>query len=296
MDGADEDQPDGIIARETISAMERLGAQPWFIGAGFHRPHDPFLTPRAYWDLNPESGLKLWRDPADATPLPPLALGDGFATAFAKFTDRERMDFLRAYYAGVSFTDANVGRLMAALDRLSLWERTIVVFIGDHGYHLGERGWWNKHTLFERAARAPLIICAPGVKPGVARGLVEFVDLYPTLADLCGLALPHAGAGKSLRPLLENPARAGRDAAFTMVVRGARNSGRSIRTDRWRYIAWNDGAAGDELYDHDADPQEMRNLAADPRHATVVAEMKARLKQFAQSMPPVPSRAAGREP
>lgn len=277
MEGTDEDQPDGIIARETIGALRRLEAQPWFIGAGFHRPHDPFLTPKAYWEQNPASGLKLWRDPAAATPVPPLALADGFGRAFAKFTDRERMDFLQSYYAGVSFTDRNVGRLMAELDRLKLWDSTVVVFIGDHGYHLGERGWWNKHTLYDRSCRAPLIVCAPGIKPGVARGLVEFVDLYPTIADLCGLKMPQPGAGRSFRAQLEDPSRPGKPAAYTMVTRGEKNSGRSVRTERWRYIAWNAGRDGEELYDHEHDPEEMKNLAADPRHATVLAEMKQRL-------------------
>jgi iduronate 2-sulfatase len=278
MEGTDEDQPDGKIARDAIAAMERGGAQPWFIGAGFHRPHDPFLTPKKYWELNPESAFKLWRDPADATPMPRLSLGDGFQEAFAKFTDRERMDFLRSYYAGVSFTDANVGKLMAAMDRLKLWESTVVVFIGDHGYHLGERGWWNKHTLYDRSCRAPLIICAPGVKPGVARGLVEFVDLYPTIADLCGVPAPAGLPGQSLRPLLADPSRPGRDAAFTLVVRG-RNVGQSVRTDRWRYIEWNAGADGTELYDHERDAEEMHNVAGEARNAGVVAELKARLKR-----------------
>lgn len=277
MEGTDEDQPDGISAREVIAAMDRLGGQRWFIGAGFHRPHDPFLTPRKYWDVNPEVGLRLWRDPADATPLAPLAITEGFAKAFAQFSDRDRMDFLRAYYAGVSFTDANVGRLMDALDRLKLWDRTVVVFIGDHGYHLGERGWWNKHTLFDRSCRAPLIVCAPGVKPGVARGLVEFVDLYPTIADLCGLKMPHAPAGRSLRPVLEDPARPGRDAVFTLVTRGGANYGQSIRTDRWRFIQWTDGAT--ELYDHEKDPGEFHNVAGRAEHAELIRGLKAQLAE-----------------
>ena len=131
------------------------------------------------------------------TPAPPLAVGFGeFGAAFGKFTDTERMEFQRAYYAGVSFIDAQLGRVLDALDRLKLTERTLVVFMGDHGYHLGEREWWNKNTLFERSARAPLIIAAPGGKAGVARGLVEFVDLYPTIADLCGLK-PHVGTGRA---------------------------------------------------------------------------------------------------
>ena len=273
MDGGDDDQPDGQIARGVIAQIEALGDQPWVIGAGFMKPHDPFLAPKKYFDLYPEDSLALHRPPAGQTPAPPLAIGFGeLGAAFAQFTDRERREFLRAYYACTSYMDAQVGRVLATLDRLKLWETTIVIFLGDHGYHLGERDWWNKNTLFDRSCRAPLMIAAPGVKAGVARGLVEFVDLYPTVAELCGLTPPPKLAGQSLRPLLRDPAAPGKPAAFTLVTRGPNQRGDSVRTDRWRYTAWSDGAR--ELYDHTADPGETKNVAADHPDVTRYLEQQ----------------------
>lgn len=134
-----------------------------------------------------------------------VGFGD-YGEAFAKFTTQEWRELFRAYCTGTSFMDAQLGRVLDALDMHQLWEKTIVVFVGDHGYHTGERQWWNKNTLFERSCRAPLIIAAPDVKGGqTTRSLVEFVDLYPTVADFCGLKMPHSGAGTSLRPLLTKP-------------------------------------------------------------------------------------------
>jgi len=259
MDGDDDDQPDGQIANAAIAKIESLGDQPWIIGAGFMKPHDPFVAPAKYFDLYPEGSLNLYRDPADQTPAPPWAVGfGGYGEAFGKFTDVERLEFLRAYYACTSFMDAQVGRVLDALDRLKLWDNTVVIFLGDHGYHLGEREWWNKNTLFDRSCRAPLIIAGPGVKPGTARGLVEFVDLYPTIAELCGVTAPAGLAGQSLRPILADPSRPGKAAALTIVTRGPQQRGDSIRTDRWRYTEWTDGQR--ELYDHATDPQETRNV------------------------------------
>ena len=273
MDGTDDDQPDGQIARAVIEQIERLGDEPWIIGAGFMKPHDPFLAPSRYFDLYPEGSLALYRDPPGTTPAPPLAVGFGeLGKAFRNFSDRERMEFLRAYYACTSFMDAQVGRVLEALDRRKLWERTLVIFVGDHGYHLGERDWWNKNTLFDRSCRAPFIIVAPGVKPGVAHGLAEFVDLYPTIADFCGVAPPANLAGRTLRPILQNPAAPGKSAAFTVVTRGAAR-GDSIRTDRWRYTEWSDG--GTELYDHAADAEETRNVAG--ANSVVVRELREQL-------------------
>lgn len=197
-----------------------------------------------------------------------------FGAAFAKFTDTERLEFQRAYYAGISFIDAQLGRVLDALDRLQLTERTLIVFLSDHGYHLGEREWWNKNTLFDRSCRAPLIVAGAGVKAGRARGLVEFVDLFPTIAEHCGVQQPKGLAGHSFWPQLKNPAAPGKDAAFTIVTRGPPQRGESIRTDRWRYTEWSDGAR--ELYDHDADPQETRNVASANQGA--VKELAARLR------------------
>ncbi|MBN2450610.1 MAG: sulfatase [Lentisphaeria bacterium] len=279
--GGDDDQPDGLNALHAIRAMEEQTAagRPWFVGAGFHRPHDPFLSPKAYFDLYPPGSLRLYRDPADMTPAPPLAMpGGGFQTAFDAFTDQERMEFLRAYYAGVSFMDAQVGRLLDALDRLRLWERTLVIFAGDNGYHHNERNWWNKNTLFERSCRVPLVVAAPGGARGaVCRGLVEFVDLFPTVADYCGVPLPHGMAGIPLRSLLEQPSEPGKEAAFTLVTRGL-NYGQSVRTERWRLSRWSDGAI--ELYDEQNDPQETHDLAGQPGFAQQVTALTALLDRL----------------
>lgn len=262
MEGGDDDQSDGQTASQAVEAMGRLRDRRWFIGAGFHRPHDPFVVARPYVEQFPAGSLRLHRDPVDASPLLPISLAGGaFAEAFARFDDRDRMDFLTHYYAGTSQTDAQVGRLMRALDRLKLWDSTVVVFIGDHGYHLGERGWWNKNTLFERSCRAPLIIVAPGIRPGVSRSLVEFTDLYPTIAALCGLGAPSSVEGIDLRPVLLDPSHEVHDAAITHVVRGAGVTGFSIRTDRWRYTEWDNGRGGVELYDHRRDPEEWHDVS-----------------------------------
>jgi arylsulfatase A-like enzyme len=285
--GSDDDQPDGQNAAHAIGTIEKLTGQakPWMVAAGFHRPHDPFISPRKYFDLYPPGSLKLYHDPTNITALRPLSIqGGAFAEAFDAFTDTERQEFLRAYYAGVSFMDAQVGRLLDTLDRLKLWEHTAVIFLGDNGYHHNERNWWNKNTLFERSCRVPLIVAAPGARGGqVCRSLVELVDLYPTVADFCGLQPPHALAGQSLRPLLADPLRKGRDAAFTLVARGGGQYGQAVRTEGWRYIRWSDGA--NELYDEANDPEETHDVAGDPRHAALIQEMQKRLKQVGPFQP-----------
>ena len=281
LDCADEDMPDGQSASRAIAAMERAGAQPWFIAVGFHRPHDPFVAPARYFDLYPEGALTLWRDPADQTPAPPLAIPAGaFRDAFARFTDAERLEFLRAYAAGVSFMDAQVGRVLGAVDRLGLWANTLVIFMGDNGYHHGERAWWNKDTLFERSCRVPLLVRPPGARstPPSSAGSsrmcpapVELVDLFPTVLDFAGLPAPQPLAGRSLRPQLEDPTRAGKGAATTVVLRG-KHRGETVRTPEWRYTRWTDGTA--ELYDARHDPEETHNLAADPAHAALCARLQ----------------------
>jgi len=289
LDGADEEQPDGRTAAAAIRSMEELTAagKPWMVGAGFHRPHDPFHSPRKYFELYPKESLRLYRDPAGLSNAAAMAIPAGWLADFAKFTDDDRLDFLRAYLAGVSFMDAQVGRLLDTLDRLKLWENTLVIFLGDHGFHLGERGWWNKSTLFDRSCRAPLLIAAPGAKGGqVCRSPVEFVDLYPTVADFCGVKAPHALAGQSLRPVLADPARPHKDAAFTLVTRGPQRFGRSVTNGRWRFTQWSDGAT--ELYNHDADPEETRNLSSDAASAKVVANLRQKLA----TLPPWPKKDA----
>lgn len=281
MAGGDDDQPDGQTAAHSVDAIEKLSAsgKPWMIAAGFHRPHDPFLSPKKYFDLYPVGSMTIFHDPPDATPLRPLSISGGaFADAFNAFGDNDRQEFQRAYYAGVSFMDAQVGRLLDTMDRLKLWDNTLVIFIGDHGYHHNERSWWSKATLFERVCRTPCIIAAPGAKQGeVCHSLVEFVDLYPTVADYCGVRAPHKLAGQSLRRLLQDPAGKGRPAAFTLVTRGAGNYGQAVRTDRWRYVKWSDG--NQELYDEANDRQEMHDLSDDASKKDVIDELQGLLAQ-----------------
>lgn len=293
LDCDDDAMPDGQMAAKAVAAIEKAGSAPWFVAVGFHRPHDPFVVPKKYFDLYPEGSLTLKRDPADQTPAPPLALPKGMLEVFTRFTDQERLEFLRAYAAGVSFMDAQAGRVLATLDRLHLWEDTFVIFMGDNGYHHGERNWWNKNTLFERSCRVPLLIRPPGAlptQPGAASAAssspqrspnatggrvcttpIELVDLFPTVLDYLGLKGPDGLAGISLRPQIANPATPGKGAAFTLVVHG-KNSGRTVRTPDWRYTEWSDGAV--ELYDERTDPEETRNLAADPAQASQLAHLK----------------------
>ena len=282
-EGTDDDQPDGQIAAEAVRWLEaRKGeadARPFFLALGFHKPHDPFNAPRKYFDMYPLESLA--PPPADDTNDLPIAIGGGaWKKQFDRFTDRDRREYIRSYYAGVSFTDAQVGRVLDALDRLGLSGNTAVVFLGDHGFHLGERGWWNKNTIFELCARVPLVVAAPGAKAAgkTTDAIVELLDLYPTLVELCGLGKPpQALEGRSFRALLEDAAHPGKSAAYTQVRRGAVD-GRSVRTDRWRYTEWDGGRQGVELYDHAQDPRELRNLATDSAHRQAVAELSALLK------------------
>ncbi|QEL14184.1 sulfatase [Limnoglobus roseus] len=263
-DGADNEQADGQLADEAVRILGEKRDKPLFLTVGFYRPHDPFQSPKKYFDLYDNATFELPKSPAGYKPPSALSLGGGaFKNAFDKFTDTERREFLHAYYAGVSFADAQVGQLLDALDKNKLAENTIVVFIGDHGYELGVRNWWNKNTLFERSCRTPLIVRVPGAKGNgkPTAAMAEFIDLYPTLADVCGLAgVPQQLEGTSFRKVLDDPTAKHKAAALTVVKRAA-VMGRSVRTDQYRYTEWDGGKKGAELYDHAADPGEWVNLA-----------------------------------
>lgn len=278
-EGTDEDQPDGQIATAAIEAIEKHRDKPFFLAVGFHKPHDPFIAPKKYFDLYPLDRLVLPKTPAHASPALPPALG-GWQDQFKKFSDQDRREFLRAYLACVSFMDAQVGRVLGALDRLGLKDNTLILFLGDHGFHLGERDWWNKSTLYELSARVPLIVLAPGARDNVlsCNRLVELIDLYPTIIEYCGLKPPHELHGRSFLPLLQNPDAPWKEAALTQVQR-ARFAGYSLRTERWRYTEWDEGKAGIELYDHTADPHEWFNVATNTAHAKTINDLAAQLRK-----------------
>jgi len=298
-DGKDDEQTDGRITTEAIRLLREHRDGPLFLGVGFFRPHTPFVAPRAYFDLYPLDQIALPEAPADdRDDIPVAAFAHNNPIPHYGLDERTCREAIQAYLACTSFIDAQVGRLLDALDEFGLRERTVVVLWSDHGYHLGEHlGVWQKRTLFEESARAPLVIRAPRMA-GNGRScdrVVEFVDICPTILRLSGLPLPTGLDGRSLLPLLENPAREWESAAVTQVMRprDARLDepvmGRSIRTERWRYTQWNGGERGEELYDHAADPDEFTNLAKNPDHAAVVRDLRRQLDRVAQPRPPAES-------
>ena len=296
----DREHTDGIMADDAAWVLERCGrdrSRPFFLAVGFFRPHTPYVAPRTpYFDMYPEAEMPVVTGVADdQKDLPRAALGSRKPEQDA-MTDEQRRQAVQAYYASISFLDAQVGRVLDALERHGLADDTIVVFTSDHGYHMGEHGLYQKMSLFEESARVPLVIAAPGrcKAGGVAIAPVSQVDLFPTLAALCGVKAPVNLQGQSLVPVLEDPAATGRGWAITQVLRGS-NPGRpsqaketrsrgagffgySLRTPRWRYTEWDEGREGRELYDHEADPKELINLGDDPAHAATVAELAATLR------------------
>ena len=273
-DGDDLEQTDGMITTEAIKLMEVKRDKPFFLGVGFFRPHTPFVAPKKYFAMYPLNQMRLPYAPkGDRDDIPIAAFAHNCPVPNYGLDDLTLRKALQAYYATVSFVDAQIGRLMAALDQLKLADNTIVVLWSDHGYHLGEHnGIWQKRTLFEQSARSPLIIRVPGAKGNgtACTRIVEFVDIYPTLTDLADLKSPSGLEGRSLKPLLQNPLAEWNGTAITQVLRPADKRlvkpvmGRSIRTARWRYSDWAEGQAGVELYDHASDPLEFNNLALKP--------------------------------
>jgi iduronate 2-sulfatase len=276
VEGRDEEFTDGIGADAAIAQLKELKGKPFFLAVGFYRPHTPYVAPQHWFSRYPleEIVLPVPRLPSDNPPEVPKAALVSARKDQETMTDQQRREAIQAYHASISHMDAQVERVLKALDELGLAKDTIVVFTSDHGYHLGEHGLWQKMSAFERSLRVPLMIAGPGVSDvGKTCGRpAELVDLFPTLAELCGITPPANLSGVSLAPLLKDVSAAGRTAAFSMV-----RGGRSIRTERWRYTEWNGGKDGIELYDHQNDPTEMKNLAGDPTQAAIVAELKALL-------------------
>ncbi len=296
----DDQLPDGATAAEAVQRLAALKSksEPFFLAVGFLKPHLPFVAPKKYWDLYDPNKI-----PVPTTDKLPVG-----SPEFAGHTNGELhaypgvpkenpipADFAKTlrhgYYACISYTDAQIGRLLDALDKEGLADNTIIVLWGDHGWQLGEHGLWHKHTNFEIAARAPLLISVPKSKTAGQKctAPVEFVDVYPTLADLCGLPAPTGLTGMSLKPFIENPSAPPMKVAISQYPRGSDGGpvmGYSIRDPRWRATFWRerDGAkiVATELYDEQNDPTETVSLADKPEH-------QALLETLAKNLPPVGS-------
>ncbi len=295
-DAPDSAYHDGQVTDMSLAALREYSDQgeSFFLAVGYRKPHLPFVAPKAYFDRYAPDELPLARNPDPPVGAPPYGPIDGgefrayenMPPHPARIPDSEARRLRRAYYACVTFVDAQVGRLLEELDRLGLAEKTLVVFWSDHGYHLGENGHWGKWSPYEWDTRSPLILRGPGVPAGVeAAALVEFVDIYPTVVELCGLSLPEGLEGVSFEPLLRDPGREWKSAVFTQVLR-QRQEGNlmavSMRTEKFRLTRWTDEVdRADErfieLYDRTVDPGETRNVSNDPAYAAIRGDLLERL-------------------
>ncbi len=297
-DGTDEEQTDGMITTEAIKIMAEKKDEPFFLGVGFFRPHTPFVAPKKYFEMYPLEEMRLPYAPEnDRDDIPTAAFAHNCPIPNYGLDEPTLLKALQAYYACVSFVDAQVGRLLDSLDELGIAGKTIVVFWSDHGYHLGEHnGVWQKRTLFEQSSRSPLIFRVPGAAGNgtPSHAIVEFVDIYPTLTEAAGIENPDGLEGKSLMPLMTDPGADWDGYAITQILRPADDRlktpvmGTSIRTDRWRYTEWAEGAEGIELYDHWADPMEFDNLAVDASEAdeAIIDELRPLLRAKASGKIP----------
>jgi iduronate 2-sulfatase len=295
LDGNGESHPDYHTADVAIKYLRRYQAEPFFLGCGFVKPHSPPCAPQQFLDLYDVNKIKLTPDFAPWPTVHPgfpsaairkrnadLFIGRGASVAEAK-------QVIRAYLASISWADWNLGRVMAELDRLGLRENTIIVFTVDHGYQLGEKGKWSKAgSLFEMGTRVPMLVVAPGAKGNgqACFRIVQSLDIYPTLAELCGLPLPQGIEGQSLVPLLNQPHAPWNWPAYSVWSEdGTTLHGVAVRTEKWRYAEFGpNGNNGAMLFDPKADPLEMTNLANDPRHASVCAELSALTRSYATKL------------
>ena len=288
-DVADDFYRDGKTANLAVETLRsRKGnSQPFFLAVGFSKPHLPFVSPKKYWDLYDPAKIQLAPNPYHPKDAPEHALTSSGELrnyigmpAEGSVSDDLARKLKHGYYASISYTDAQIGKVLDELDRQGLRQNTIIVLWGDHGWKLGEHGEWCKHSNVENDTNAPLLLSAPGMKNAGqhCRALVEFVDIYPTLAELAGLPLPAHLEGNSMKPLVENPKRSWKNAAFSQYPRGKKLMGYSMRTDRYRFTVWvgrEDHSQVDsiELYDHQADPQENQNIANASANAKLVDQL-----------------------
>ena len=283
LDVEDDDLDDGENAKRAVEVLASIQSTRFFLAVGFRKPHLPFYAPKKYYELYEGENFNFLSSnfPSSVPVVFDESLGEvsDFRDVPNKgpLSDAKTLELIRAYAASTSYMDAQVGRILDELDALSLTERTVIVFAGDHGFHLGEHGKWGKNTLFEVSTRSPLIVSVPGrVYQGVKTdALAELVDIYPTLCDACQLPVPSELEGLSLMSVIEQPTRPWKTAAFSQKGSG---TGSSIRTDRYRYTEWGrNGSRGVELYDYDTDPHETINIANLPENAQLVSHLSAQL-------------------
>ena len=299
LDVSDDELQDGRIARTSVDVLAEIKDRRFFLAVGFNKPHLPFYAPRRYFDLYTSDSFTLPTDSSLPSGSPEVAGNLKAIHAYEDITtapplsNEKTLELTHAYAANVSFIDAQVGRILDQMDVLGLTENTIIVFWGDHGFHLGEHGMWRKNTLFEDAIRSPLIISIPGQKHNNVSNdsLVELVDIYPTLCDLCQIPIPLEVEGQSMVPLIDEPTHPWKTAAFTQLRRRIGNSsyidGHSIRTTQYRYTEWGkNGERGIELYDYYSDPDETVNIADYPENEKLVSQFREQLNAGWQSALP----------
>ena len=305
-DVSDEAYQDGIYAKEAIKRLKMLknGGKPFFLAVGFQKPHLPFIAPKKYWDIYDRSKIELapFRELAEGTPN--IAYHNfGELRAFTDIDDDldvgiqlpedKQRELIHGYMACISYVDAQLGKILDAIEAEGLSNNTVIVLWGDHGYHLGDHTLWNKHSNFEQAVRAPLMFAGPGVARNIQISQpVEMVDIFPTLFSLTNVPAPAQCEGKSLLPLLDSDDKTTltQDYAFSQYPRKKSAMGYSIRTERYRYTEWHDNnyrtgqpydeqnVIGVELYDYEKDPDETRNFAKNKDYKAVAADLKAKLK------------------
>jgi arylsulfatase A-like enzyme len=304
-DVPDDALPDGAIAKKSIELLKDFKSkeQPFFLSIGFRKPHLPFVAPKKYWDLYKRENIKLapYREHAEGAP--------GYA--YHKFgelknysdikmnLDKEgrvipekQKELIHGYYASVSYVDAQIGKVLRYLKDSGLEKNTLIILIGDHGWHLGDHGLWCKQTNYEQATRTPLMIKAPGMKQGIMNAHpVELIDIFPTLCEITGLKKPEKLQGVSLTPVLNGSAKKIKEVALSQYPRNGK-MGYSLRSDRYRYIEWHNGdyrkskgyISGSidaiEFYDYEKDPLETRNLANDPAYTEIIKKMKNELNKI----------------
>jgi arylsulfatase A-like enzyme len=322
MDVPDDAYEDGVLAlkmKQQIIEMSKA-EKPFFAAIGFHKPHLPFIAPKKYWDLydrqlmplaafqqhakdGPEIAYHRSGELRNYPDIPPFVTFKGAGNHIGLAEAKQR-ELIHGYHAAISYTDAQIGILLNTLDSLGTLDNTIIVLWGDHGWHLGDHDLWNKHSNFEQATRSPLIIAAPGMKPGKATGISEHLDIFPTICDLASLPVPAQLQGRSLKPLMENKGSSVKTYAVSQYPRSltkdemkqagyTRNKvmGYSMRTDRYRFTVWMHDYTSDrpfdpklvyatELYDYRKDPLEKQNLAKDGRYRKTSKNLYEEMQAF----------------